>query len=114
MKVRLTLTSNEEKEIFNIEDVNDPNVLEFIDDGGAKNLLKVFDNGIDIERKADTHQTNLTLRSDEKSFVVVSSLEGILQINVKTLAFERNNDIITLVYSVNDERKAITINYLGV
>ena len=114
MDIRLELISNDNKEIINISDVKNPNAFEYSDSYGAKNLLRIFNNGIDIDRVASTHSTSIKLRENEKSFVTVTSNEGIIKIDIKTLAFERNNGIITLVYSINEEEKAIRIYYIGV
>ena len=114
MKAKIELTNSLGKEIINVENIIDRNHFFYEDNDNARNEVSIFDNGIDIKRNSNTHSTFLSLRENENSFVSITSREGNLIFNAKVLELNTNNDIITLVYKVEEDTNSIIINYLGV
>ena len=114
MKIQLKIVNSNNKEVINIEDAKDINHFSYTDSYGANNELTILDKGIEINRVGDSHNTHLFLKENEKSFVEISSTEGILKFDAKVLAFERNNDIINLSYKVNEDQNSIEIKFVGV
>ena len=111
MKVQVQIISDDATEIINVEDVTDINNFSYVDSYGANNKMHIFPNGIELTRVSNTHKTNLVLRNDLEAYINIETDEGILKFDVKMLAFERNNDIITLVYSVNEDKRSLIIKY---
>lgn len=114
MNIQVRIKSQDSSEIINVEDVQDKHHFSYIDSYNANNEVDISDDGIDIARTSDTHFTRLHLHLHEKSFVSIMSDEGNLLFDAKVLALSINNDIITLVYSLNEETKSIEIKFVGV
>ena len=112
MKIRVTLKDIDKTEIIDVENPVSRNSFDYIDSYGANNHLEVFDDGITIERYDIDHKTKVTLRKE--SYIQIISEEGTLTFLAKIVEFNKNFDIITIVYSVDDNQKEIIINYLGV
>lgn len=113
MDINIKLISNDSQESINVENVDDSNCFSYVDSDNANNEMSIYDSGIDIIRECKTHKTILHLRTNEKSFITIITDEGNILFDAKVLAFERNNDIITLVYRINEEEKQIVINING-
>ena len=113
MNIQLKIKNVDSVETINIENVDNINSFEYEDSYGAYNKMSILDNGIIITRKAESHDSEIVLKENEKSFLVIKTKEGILEFDTKVLAFERNNDIITLVYKVNEDENSIEIKVVG-
>ncbi|MDO5440623.1 MAG: hypothetical protein Q4F12_03705 [Erysipelotrichaceae bacterium] len=113
MNIQLRIKNSDNTEIINVENVDDINCFEYEDSYGANNKLTILDNGISVIRKADSHDSEILLKTNENSFVSIKTNEGIMKFDAKVLAFERNNDIITLVYKVNEDENSIEIKIVG-
>ena len=113
MKAQVQIISNENKEIINVDNIVNNKDFEYIDSYGANNHLLVFDNGIEIKRVCNSHNTLLHLMKNEDSYVIIDSIEGNVKISSKVLAFDINCDIISLVYLINSEQRKIIVKYLG-
>lgn len=113
MKAQIELKDSAEKQVINVNDVDNKAVLMYEDYDSAFNVLTVFDNGIRIKRVADTHETLVMLLNNEPSFVEVNSPDGSLKLDAEVLEFNKNNDIISIAYKIEGELKRITIRYLG-
>lgn len=100
------------KEVINIENITSRQHFSYIDSDGANNDIRVFDDGISVFRRADTHKTYLVLKDD--GYVKIRTDEGDLKFSLKMLEFNSNNDNISIVYCLNDSTKSISIKYLGV
>lgn len=114
MKAQIQILTSDNKETINIDEVNNPNHLTYHDSYGAFNELTIYEDGIEILRSSASHNTEFKLRNNDKSFISIQSLEGKIVFDAKLLAFERNNDIITLVYNVNNDKNTIVIKFTGV
>lgn len=113
MNCQITLSDNQNKETICIEDIQDRNVLSYQDTDKASNLLRIYEDGIVIKRLADTHITLVSLFENDNSFIEINSQEGSLKFHAKVLAFRNINDIITIAYEVEGEKRNIEIRYLG-
>lgn len=113
MDVIVTLIDQDSgfKEIIKEKNVDSKKHFSYYDTYGAKNDVRVFNDGIAIYRKDKDHQTYVVLR--EKSYIKVKSLEGCINFSIKALAICLNNDIISIDYCVNDSIKQIKIEYIG-
>lgn len=114
MNIQLTIKNVNNTEIINVENINDIEHFCYEDSYGASNELFLLNDGIEIKRKGDSHNTHLLLSQNKESFIEIISPEGLLKIDAKVLAFERNNDIIILDYKVNEELNSIEIKNVGV
>ncbi|MDO4500956.1 MAG: hypothetical protein Q4B60_06760 [Erysipelotrichaceae bacterium] len=113
MNVQLIIEDKQEsyKEVHNIVDIEDRNHFSYTDDTGAKNVISVFSDGVEVRREDTDHSTTLVLRSD--SFVEISSEEGVLNFSLKVLAINLELDNIVIAYQIGDTTKELTIKYLG-
>ena len=114
MNVRITIEDREDsyKEIINIVDIEDKNCFSYVDSYNANNKLKVLSDGVIINRKIDTHDTYVVLRDD--GYIKIKTDEGTLKFSLKVIDLIMKNDIISIVYCVNDSIKSIKIEFLGV
>lgn len=67
----------------------------------------IFDDGICLFKEAKDYMLELHLRN--KTYAKITSPEGIIEINVKMVEFNRNNDTILVHYLINDEDKVLEI-----
>ena len=114
MKAKIELINSLGKETIYTGDITDKNHFFYEDADNAKNEVIIFNDGLQIKRNGSTHSTFLLLRDNENSFVSVTSREGNIIFNAKVLELNINNDIITLVYKIEEDTNSIIINYLGV
>lgn len=112
MKILLKIIDQDCTEQINIETTN-RNSFSYVDSYGADNKLDILEDGIQIHRKEIGHKTEVFLTL-KKSFINIITDEGNLYFDAKVIAFNKNNDIISLVYSINNENKKIEIHYLEV
>ena len=111
-KITIEDRENKYKEIINIDDLEDKNCFSYVDSYNAKNNLRVLSDGIIINRKVETHDTYVVLRDD--GYIKIKTNEGTLKFSLKVIELIINNDIISIVYCVNDSIKSIKIEFLGV
>ena len=111
MKAEVILEDSANKEIINVDNISNKDDFYYIDCSNAKNHLMVLNDGIIINRIDIDHSTKVALTSNP--FIEVSTLEGTLNFSTKVVEINKNFDIISIVYSVNDEVRKITIRYLG-
>lgn len=115
MNAQIIVKTEYSEEITNINNIENKNHLEYIDQDNAKNIVDVFDNGIEILRFGQDHNTRAIFKNKEESYIEIQSNEGLIKIFTKTLAFIQNNDNITLVYITQDDSEgSIKIKYTGV
>ena len=112
MKAKITIKSSSNTEIVNIDEIHNQYELSYIDSYGANNVIYVFENSIKIEREEKDHQTILLLKKEGNSKITIITDEGNIDFDTKVLAFDKNNDMITLVYSINNENRTISIEYI--
>ena len=115
MNAQITVKTEYSEEITNIENIDNIDHLEYIDQDNAKNIVNIFDNGIEILRIGKDHNTKAVFKINDESCIEIQSCEGLIKIFTKTLAFMKNNDNITLVYITQDSSEgSIKIKYIGV
>ena len=111
MNVTITIENIEEKETekYHLYDIEKKNVLEYEDAYEASCKLYILSDGVMIDRKAASHHTRLSLRA--KSYCQVESAQGTLILNVKLLAIDRQDDIISIAYSVESQEFLLSIKF---
>ena len=115
MKVQITVETSYSRDTNIIENINNKNQFEYIDQDEARNIVDIYDDGISIHRFGKDHDTNAVFKKNNESYIEIQSLEGLIKIFTKTLAFMKNNDNITLVYITEDGNEgSINIKYIGV
>lgn len=111
MKVQIVLQDGRNRDVINVENIEDRNYFSYIDSDGGFNQVEVFEDGLMIVRKAKDHVTKLNFGKD--SFVEVISKEGTLTFFIKVVEIYKNFDIISIDYRVNEDDKKIIIKYIG-
>lgn len=114
MNLQIRIKNSDGEDVINKENVDNINSFSFVDSFNALNTITILEDGMMIKRVADTHKTNLVLRKDKRSFINIESKEGNLNFDTKVLAFDKNNDIITIVYLLGESENYITIKNVGV
>ena len=109
MNVQIQIISNDNNEIINVDNIKDINNIDYIDSYGARNNIVIHDDNVVINRVSDTHKTLLFISNNEDSYIIIDGNEGKIRIDIKVLAFEKNNGIITLVYLLDEEERKIVI-----
>ena len=99
------------KEIIEFKDINDKNSFSYENEDESC-FVEVLEEGLRIKRRLLSHHTNIIL--DNNPLIEISTLEGTLKFYPKDIAIKKNNDIITIVYTINDTIKELTIKYIGV
>lgn len=114
MNIRIEIEDKSEKykEVINIEDVNDKDNFSYADSDNNITSIKVLNDGIGLHFKGNDHETYGLIKPN--GYFKIKTSEGELKFSLKVLEFNRNNDIISIVYCLNDSVKSIKINYLGV
>ena len=111
MRISVTLEDKDNKETIIIENVSDRNSFDYVDTFGAFNHIEIYENGISIDRKDIDHLTRLVL-TDNPHIEIISS-EGTITFLTKVVEFNKNFDIITIVYKIDEDNRKKIINYLG-
>jgi len=98
-------------ELFYAKDIISKNHFSYIDNADCVNDVDINDKQIVIKRIDKDHSTILTI--SDKSDCKIKTNEGTLIFELKDVAINRNFDIISIVYTINEEKKTIEIRYLG-
>lgn len=75
-------------------------------------FVSISDNEISINRRLLSHNTSLIF--NENPLIEISTNEGTINFYPKDIEIKKNNDIITIVYTLNDTIKKLEIKYIGV
>lgn len=114
MKAQVEIISIDNKELINVDNIINKNHFSYTDLDGASNEIDILDDGIKVHRISKDHETNLYLSQNERSFIEIKTEEGVINIDTKTLAFNVNNDIISIAYIIDgSETNKIVIKYIG-
>ena len=112
MNAQIQIISNDDNETINVDNIKDMNNIDYIDSYGANNSIVINNDEITINRVSDSHKTHLFISDNKDSYIIIDGDEGNIKIDIKVLAFERNNDIILLAYLIGEEERKIVIKYL--
>ena len=114
MNVRISIKDpeGEYENTIQITDIADPERFSYLDSDGARCFLEVGDEEICIRRDAPDHCSELLLK--EGGCLIISSPEGSITFSLKAIEIRKNNDIITVVYSIDNVTRSIVIEYIGV
>ncbi len=100
------------EEISDIRDIGDPCRFSYLDKKNARCFLEISEEGLSIVREASDHSSELHIKED--GYLKITAPEGSLTFSLKVLEIRKNNDIITLVYSIDNVTRSIVIEYIGV
>ena len=75
-------------------------------------FVSIKDDEISINRRLLSHNTSLIF--NENPLIEISTNEGTIKFYPKDIEIKKNNDIITIVYTLNDTIKELEIKYIGV
>ena len=98
-------------ENYLVRDVGDRSSFSYIDNDGALCAVDIDDESFSLFRRAPEHITRLTL-GEEKVLEMISG-EGSFSFYPKDIEIRKNNDIISIVYTVEGDLKSIEIEYIG-
>lgn len=90
-----------------VTDIINKNCLLYTDIEKNNVEVCIFDDGICLFKEASDYMLELHLR--KKTYAKITSPEGIVEIDVKIVEFNRNNDTILVHYLINDEDKVLEI-----
>lgn len=113
MQATITLANINEKTMDQVvvEDVEDKNNFTYLDNQNCLCQVIADKNSFTLLRKADDH--NLKIRVDKKkSYILVSSNEGQLELAIKVIDFINLNDILEIRYVLDSEERLLTISYI--
>ena len=113
MNVQVTVKNLDGIETNNIDDVKNKNDFYYKDSFDAYNHILVEKDAVKIKRVSKEHSTFVCLNSDS-GYINIASKEGEFRIDLKVVAFNIKDDIITIAYKLAEDTKEITIKYLGV
>ncbi|MBR0462475.1 MAG: hypothetical protein IJJ00_07180 [Erysipelotrichaceae bacterium] len=95
-----------------VRDISDISRFSYLDSEGCLCVMEVVDDGISLSREASDHRTEAVLK--EGGYLKITGPEGTFKFSLKAIEISRNNDIITVVYSIDSVTKCIEIKYIGV
>ena len=82
------------------------------DDQGTSCKIRVYDDGLTIERRNEEYEIYLNLRNE--CACLIKNEIGEVKIDSKVLAYNKNSDIVYMLYLVDEQEKEIKIEYIGV
>ena len=112
MDIEVIIKDEEINEQFIIKDINDINHFSYMKEDGVQYNIDIYDDGIEMQMLDFNHESIFVLRKE--AYIEIKSIEGNFKILPKIVAFNKNNDIITIVYTINEIIKRICIKFIGV
>ena len=98
-------------ENYLVRDVADASSFSYIDNDDALCMIDITEESFSLLRRAPEHITRLVL-GEEKTLEMISG-EGSFSFYPKDIEIRKNNDIISIVYTVEGDLKSIEIEYIG-
>ena len=111
MKASVSLSHPESgyfDEVF-VEDILDRNCFSYTDNQGCLCEMCIYDDGLCFFRQDEDHLLELHLKSN--LYAKVTSTEGIVKFDVKTVDFKTDGDILVMHYLIDDEERIIEVKY---
>ena len=102
--------ANNDKQEFLIKDIVDKNNLYFSSEGYCL-LVNIFNEGLCMEIKGNQHNSKMTI--NDRPILEINSPEGNIIFYPKVIANKKNNDIISIVYCIDEIIRKIEIKYIG-
>ena len=106
--IKIINKSDNSCDINYLEDIKNPNILEYFDNE-RKTSIEIFDNEAIIISSDEDHETYIKLA--EESYSSIESEYGILNLSVKLLAFDKKDDIVYMQYAIDELEFEIIIEY---
>ena len=111
MEISVTLKNLNEniEDIVIVKDYEDKNCFTYVDNDGYNCEMCIYNDGICFFRECDDHLLELHLKKD--AYAKITSVEGILKLDIKNVDFYRNGDILVVHYQVDEQDRQIEIKY---
>lgn len=110
MNAKVTIKDDVETNICNAYDISSKEAFDYEDNEGGKSHINVYNSGVIINRVAKEHTSFIHLIEDD-SYIKVTTNEGEIKLNVKVIEKSINNDIVIIVYKIDDIEKTLQIEY---
>lgn len=112
MQATITLTNINEKTMDQVivEDIKNKNDFSYLDNQNCVCHILVDKNDFVFFRKAQDHDLEIHV-NNKKSYIMVSSSEGQLELNIKVIDFINFNDILEIRYVLDSEERLLSISY---
>ena len=92
--------------------IDDKRHFFYFDGDDAQCEVFLEEDGITLFRQGEEHLTELFFH--EKSYIKVTTEEGSIQFDVKVLAFQNIDDILSMRYLIGEDEKLLEIKFTGV
>ena len=112
MQATISLTNFNEKTMDQVivEEIEDKNDFFYLDNQNCECHVIASKNSFSLIRKADDHA--LEIHADRQNpFILVSSVEGELKLDIKVVDLFIFNDILEIRYILDSEERLLTISY---
>ena len=109
-QVTLSNLADGYRQIDIAEDVDNRNCFTYFDSEGFMVELCLYEDGLCLFRQSEDHILELHLKDD--CYAKITASEGIIRIEAKVIAFERNDDILEMHYLIDNDERVIEIKYL--
>lgn len=113
MDALLTIEDNNDnyREIIEFNNIKDKKFFSYEKEDETC-IVSIKDDEVTINRRLLSHTTSIIF--NESPLIEISTNEGTLKFYPKVIENKKNNDIITIVYTINDTIKKLEIKYIGV
>lgn len=92
-----------------VEGVDNKRCFSYIDNDNNNCELCVYDDGICLFKECEDHLLELHLHN--KNYAMVTTQEGVIELEAKVVDFLLNDDILVMRYIIDDEQRKIEVNY---
>lgn len=112
MQATITLANINEKTMDQliVEEVKNKNNFTYLDNQNCECQVIASKNSFTLIRKAEDHSLEIHI-DKKKSYILVSSNEGQLELAIKVIDFINLNDILEIRYVLDSEERLLTISY---
>ncbi len=93
-----------------LEEVKDRRFFSYLDKQNCLCEVSIFDDGINIARHDDDHDTYIVTHGEQK--IIVATAEGNIELPIKVVDFTFNNDILAMHYLLQEEERVVEISFI--
>lgn len=105
----IMLIENEEKKEIIFENIEDKSFFSTVKDG--ENYTIDLSNHLYITMESKSHKTIVKIEKEKDCFIEVIDDNGSILVPINVLAFNENNDMISLVYKIENMVNSIKIEF---
>lgn len=110
MKARLTIKNEESTSTIIFNDINSKDYFTCVSDG-EEYTVDLKDDFL-FTMNSKSHKTIVKIMRKGDSNIEIIDDNGSILLNIDVLAIKENNNIISLVYKIDDKENSITIEYI--